>query len=63
MMKLILEGDSSRFGMMMNLAFRIMAEKPDQKVGTSNAIVEKIDGQNYAVIRNQGSYTVKGPLR
>lgn len=62
-MKLILDVDVGDMGMAMNLAFRIMSQHPDQRVGTSGAITEKIDGRNFQVIRNQGSYTVKGPGR
>lgn len=60
-MKLILDVPTGDMGMAMNLAFRVMAQNPQQKTGTGNAVEEVIDGRKFAVIRNQDSYTVKGP--
>lgn len=56
MNKLILQVDSARMGKAMNAAFKVARENPQQKVGTSHGIKT---GDNFVVIRNQGSYTVK----
>ena len=61
-MKLILDCNAADMGNAMNLFFRVVRANPDQKTGTSNAIVEKMGGKDFRVIRNAGgSYTVKGP--
>lgn len=60
-MKLILDCDIADMGNAMQLFFRTMRNNPDQPTGTSNAIKDKIGNREFRVIRNQGSYTVKGP--
>lgn len=58
-MKIILDCDPGDMGVALNLAFRVSAENPDQKTGTSNAITESVGGIDFEVIRNSDSYTVK----
>lgn len=56
MNKLILQVDSSRMGKAMNAAFKVARENPQQKAGTGNGIKTP---ENFVVIRNQDSYTVR----
>lgn len=58
-MKIILDCDPGDMGVALNLAFRIAAENPDQKTGTSNAITESVGSVEFKIIRNLDSYTVK----
>lgn len=59
-MKLILDCDPGDMGVAINLAFRVMADNPQQKTGTGNAVVETVNGVDFQVIRNLDSYTVRG---
>lgn len=55
-MKLILDVPTEKWGKAMNSAGRVMRDNPQQKTGTGNGIK---DGNEFVVIRNQESYTVK----
>jgi len=37
----------------------IRAQTPDQQIGNGGAIPHTIDGQDYLVVRNEDSYTVR----
>ena len=59
-MKLILDTDQPFWSSAMLAASSVMRDAPDQKIGTGNAITVIIRGKEFSVVRNQGSYTVKG---
>lgn len=56
-MKIILDGNAGDMGIMLNLAFQVQRSNPQQKLGES--VVEVLNGKKFAVVKNQGSYTVK----
>lgn len=54
-MKVIIDVKPQNMGKALNTVFLVQRENPQQKTGTSNGIKRN----NFVVIRNQGSYTVK----
>lgn len=58
-MKLILDVGAAEWSAAMLAAANVMREFPQQKIGTGNGIRTMIRGQEFVVVRNQGSYTVK----
>lgn len=58
-MKIILDCEPADMGAALNTAFRVQQQNPDQKPGRAGAIVVRGGGVDFAVIKNQDSYTVK----
>lgn len=58
-MKVILDCEPQDMGAALNAAFRVQSQNPDQGVGKANAVDVRGSGQDFQVIRNQDSYTVK----
>lgn len=59
-MKIILDCEPNAMGEALNLAFKVQAQNPDQKVGNGGAVKARAMGVDFVVIRNQDSYTVRG---
>lgn len=59
MSKIIIDTPDELWGEAMIAIVRVKAEFPDQKTGTSNAVVYPIENNDYVIIRNRDSYTAK----
>lgn len=46
-------------GIALNLSFRLMADNPDQEVGTKGLLTAQANGVSYEFIRNDDSYTIR----
>jgi hypothetical protein len=57
--KIILDCEPADMGAALNVAFRVQQQYPDQKTGGSGAVIMRTGGVDFAVIKNQESYTVK----
>lgn len=57
--KIILDVPSRLWGQAMIAIVRVKGEYPDQRTGTSNAIIYPLENTDYQIIRNVGSYTAK----
>lgn len=58
-MKVILDCEPADMGSALSTLFRIQNQNPDQGTGRANAVMVRGGGTDFAVIRNQDSYTVK----
>lgn len=59
MEKLILDVPIQTWAKGMNAALEVMTRNPDQKTGTSNGILTVMSGEQFVVVRNKDSYTVR----
>ena len=56
--KIIIDTPMELWGSAMIVVTRVMAQFPDQKIGTSNAVTFPYENRDYAVVRNEDSYTI-----
>ena len=48
-------------GTALTVAFRVLAENPNQEIGTAGEIALKVNGISFIVTRNDDSWTVRVP--
>lgn len=58
-MKLNLDCEPKDMGVALNLSFKLIAENPQQEVGSEGAIYENTNGTDFEFVRNDESYTVR----
>lgn len=58
-MKLNLDCEISVMPIALNVAFKVMAERPDQETGTKGIVRAQTNGITFECIRNADSYTVR----
>jgi hypothetical protein len=60
-MKVIIDTPQEAMGQALAAVFQIQANNPDQQVGQEFGIIAMVNGEEFVVIRNLNSYTIRAP--
>ena len=59
--KIILNMPQQDMGLGLNAVFQVQVQNPEQQVGKEFGIRVDVGGQQYVVVRNLNSYTIRAP--
>ena len=59
--KVILDVPQATMGAALNAVFQVQLQNPDQQVGSEFAVRAMVNGEEFDVVRNLNSYTIREP--
>jgi hypothetical protein len=59
--KVILDVPQATMGAALNAVFQVQLQNPDQQVGSEFAVRTMVNGEEFDVVRNLNSYTIREP--
>ena len=59
--KVILDVPAETMSAALNAVFQVQLQNPDQQVGSEFAIRTMVNGEEFDVVRNLNSYTIREP--